>query len=512
LDPRGNDQPRERVPHARLPRGLAIAFALSLCALILPARAVSAAPRDAAAALAAVKNTFARGDLAAALEGLRQLRADFPDEPVVVDSYSLGVSWALLAGDEYRARFFFQKLVDTAPASPLTFSAGLALARHYHDARAWSGELEYYAKAISGFRMGVSGQGRELDLALLRAAELALYHAADPAGARAWFQRIDPASLPASDSSLYRAMAIRLLWSVLTADFLGIRDSNISCLRIDGDDLWIGTWNGGVARYSVSSGRHDSFAGPSFSRSIEIADRRVWIGTAEGLAWYGKGTARWSAEPDFGPPTPRKVQVVRATSAGLFVGTLGEGLFRRGDDGWDPVTDGSLPGLFITSLAEDRARGALLIGTMNMGLIVMDEKSGAMSALSESSPGFSAENVTTILPAADGVIWIGTYGDGLYAWRPDEGALAHYTKDGTQLADDWILASAETDRALYFGSFGGGVSVLSKRQGTWRRVGISEGLTAMDIPAIAWRSPYVFFGTLGGGVYVYDEVADGSFP
>jgi tetratricopeptide (TPR) repeat protein len=494
-------------------RACALGFILILgSARFISAQAAGNPAGGAARALAAAQDTFSRGDAQQALEKLRKLRSDFPDSPAVIDSYGLSVSWSLKSGDEYRARFYCQKLIDLAPSSSVTFTAGTVLAQHYYDGRVWSAALEYYDKAIAGFRVGVTGEKSDLDLALLRAAELALYHAGDPDGARAYFQRIDPSSFAVNANSLYRAMSIRLLWSVLSADFLGIHDSNISCLRIDGDDLWVGTWNGGVARYSVSSGGRDAYVGPSFSRSIEIADRRVWIGTAEGLAWYGKGTARWGSESEFGAPTPSKVQVVRATSSGLFAGTLGDGLFRHGDAGWDPVSDGSLPGKFITSLAEDAAHGRLLIGTMNFGLIIMNMKTGAMNALSESSPAFTAENVTTILPARDGMIWIGTYGDGLYAWRGDSGDLRHYTKADSRLADDWILASAETDRALYFGSFGGGVSVLSKKQGTWRNVGISDGLTALDIPAIAWRAPYVFFGTLGGGVYVYDEAADVSHP
>jgi hypothetical protein len=32
------------------------------------------------------------------------------------------------------------------------------------------------------------------------------------------------------------------------------------------------------------------------------------------------------------------------------------------------------------------------------------------------------------------------------------------------------------------------------------------------VPAIAWRPPSVFFGTLGGGVSVYNEAADGANP
>jgi len=83
---------------------------------------------------------------------------------------------------------------------------------------------------------------------------------------------------------------------------------------------------------------------------------------------------------------------------------------------------------------------------------------------------------------------------------------------GTLVGDDWILSSCETDRALYFGTFGGGVSVLSKADGSWRRIGIREGLGSLDVAAIAWKAPRVFFGTLGRGVSVYDEDEDGALP
>ena len=136
-----------------------------------------------------------------------------------------------------------------------------------------------------------------------------------------------------------------------------------------------------------------------------------------------------------------------------------------------------------------------------------------MSTLAETVPEFTSENITTILPARDGTIWVGTYGEGLAAWKPEAREVHQYTREsGPQVADNWILSSCETDRALYFGSFGGGVSILSKADGSWRRVGIRDGLASMDVPAIAWKAPRVFFGTLGGGVSVYDEDEDGTLP
>ena len=170
------------------------------------------------------------------------------------------------------------------------------------------------------------------------------------------------------------------------------------------------------------------------------------------------------------------------------------------------------PGRFITCLAPDPSGRRLYIGTMNLGLVIMDLQTGQMSALSEISDSFAADNITTVLPDAEGRVWIGTYGEGLFLWKPDGSGLIHYSRATGQIGDDWVLAGCETDRALYFGSFGGGVSVYSKGSGLWRRLGISDGLASIDVPAIAWRAPFVFFGTLGAGASMYEEGADAAQP
>ena len=233
---------------------------------------------------------------------------------------------------------------------------------------------------------------------------------------------------------------------------------------------------------------------------------------AEGLAWYGKGTGRWGAERDFQAPDARNVQVVREAAGALYAGTLGDGLFRLGHPGWEQVADGDLPGRFITCLALDGSGLKLLIGTMNLGLVILDLATGSMQTLSEIMPDFASDNITSVLPDSTGRVWIGTYGDGLSLWVPGRGSLRRYSKASGEIADDWVLAACETDRGVYFGSFGGGVSAFMKDSGGWKRFGISDGLASADVAAIAWRSPYLFFGTLGGGVSVYNEAADVEQP
>ena len=459
--------------------------------------------------LDSAKRAFSRGETQAALGILRQIRAGALDAPVLIESLALSVQYSLAAADPYKASYFLQMLEQAGPWSAAAFRAGLAVGGYYYNRRSWRAALDYYGNAVKGFKDGVSGPRRDFDVALLRCAELSLYFEESSDIARAFFRRIVQSNLSDSETRLYREMRVRLLWSVISPAQLGLNDANVSSLRVDGDDVWVGTWNGGVARYSVSAARSDPFPLPAFSRSIEIADRRVWVGTTEGLSWYGKSSGRWGAEGDFQSPAPRKVQAVRQVAGSLYAGTLGDGLFRQGDGGWEQVSDGDLPGKFITCIAEDPAGRLLFLGTMNHGLVIYDPRAGAMSTLSEAFPSFTSDNIAAILPDSAGHVWIGTYGDGLSVWSPDKGTLHRFSKATGEIADDWVLAACETDRALYFGSFGGGVSAYVKETDAWVRLGIRDGLASLDIAAIAWRPPYVFFGTIGAGVSMYDEEADG---
>lgn len=522
MDPRGYRRPAPGARTAPCPRGGRRLALIAAAILFLAAAGLQNAagqgsgtgrPDSAQGLLNTARVQLSSGDAAGSLETLRRLRSAFPDSSLLPDADALNVQASLSLSDIYKARYFAQRLADTAPASRAAFSSASAVARWYYDGRQWLAALEFYTRAVDLFKEGKSGTRLDRDLVLLHAAELSAYRLGDDRRARSYLKRISGSSFPPAEATLYRQMRVRLLWSLISAKDLGLQDSNVSALKVDGDDLWVGTYNGGVSRWSVSAAASDPFPQPPYSRSIEAADRRVWIGTAEGLSWYGKGTARWGADGDPGADHPWNVQVVRAAPSGLYIGTLGDGLLRQGSDGWTPVQDGSLPGRFITCIAEDTARGRLLVGTMNIGLVILDLRTGQMSTLAESVPSFTTENITTILVARDGRIWIGTYGEGLDVWSPESGQVRQYTKErGPEIGDDWILSSCETDRALYFGSFGGGVSVLTKSGGSWRRMGIRDGLAGLDVPAIAWRAPRVYFGTLGGGVSVYDEDEDGALP
>ncbi len=452
---------------------------------------------------------FRQGGTGEALSILRELRSRYPGSPEAADSLALSIEISLARDDVLRARYFLSALMAFEPDSKTVSPFALKIADSCYKSDSYSTALEYYRIAVE---TSAKGTGlTDIDRALLRTAELTLYTGRDATAARYYFMRVRGERLGAQDAILYKALSHRLRWETLSAESLGLSDENVSFIHADGDDVWVGTWNGGLSRYSVASGDRLPFSTPATTvRSIEILARRVWVGTSEGLFWFSKVSSRWGPPENLGLAEPPNVQALAEAGGELYAGTLGDGLFRLRSGTWMRVEDGGLPGPFITCLAPDRTGTKLLVGTMTLGLIILDLQSGAMRRLSEEHPEIAASNITSVLHDSLGRIWIGTYGEGLFLWTGGKDTIRSFTRSSGEIGDDWILSACETPAGIYFGSFGGGVSVLSKGAGTWRRLGISDGLASLDITAIAYRAPYVFFGTLGAGVARFTEGQDGG--
>ncbi len=484
------------------PRGRAGRTAVFLI-LAVAASAAFAERRSAAALLEQAAALSRIGSAAEALGVCRSIRNEFPRSAEAPRALSLSISICLSEGDDLRSRYFLSLLIGSFPSSAEIFPSALSLGDFLYAKNDSRTALEYYRTAVARSGNGTV-EGAAMAHALLRTAELTLYGEGDRESARSFFRRIRPGSMAAADAPAFRTLSRRLNWDFFSGSSLGLGDENVAAVRTDGDDIWIGTWNGGVARYSIASGEIVSYPlTASLSRCIEVTDRRVWVGTAEGLSWFSKPLSRWYAVEEFRSPEALKVQALAACGDDLYAGTLGNGLFRLRSGSWERVEIGGLPGGFVTSLYAEPGGKRLFIGTMTMGLLIYDISAGRMTSFWDEHPEYDGANVTAILKDSLGRTWIGTYGDGLYMLPSGGGKAVHYTRAGGDIADDWVLCACETEGALYFGSFGGGVSVLDKKRGEWGRIGIGDGLPSLDIVSIAAAGPYLFFGTLGAGVCRY---------
>jgi ligand-binding sensor domain-containing protein len=197
---------------------------------------------------------------------------------------------------------------------------------------------------------------------------------------------------------------------------------------LDGN-LWIGTW-AGVNFFNVKTGKFKTYVKELINEWVYglgvDAQGRVWFGTEGGVSMYdGKRWKSWTHKDGLGADNPEGLPA----SANTGLGT--------------------------------RSRHDLTT---------------QVEGLSSYNPNY----VFSILVAADGGIWAGSWGGGVSRWDGRKWA-SFSSKDG--LAGNIVYAIAQgKDGALWFGTDKG----VSRYDGkTWKTLGVQEGLLDKHVYALA---------------------------
>lgn len=282
----------------------------------------------------------------------------------------------------------------------------------------------------------------------------------------------------------------RIRWEYISR-YEGLPDESISDLEFDGDDLWIGMWTGGVARYTRSANtlkifraRKKGLISPHV-RDIQVYGNRVYVGTYSGLCHYDKKRGTWHRETGaLGRLTVKKVRVVEGT---LYAATLGQGVFvYRPDTGqWENFFSQAKNVVDVVGTS----RG-LYIATLDKGLYFYDGKT-ARNVLAD----VTAKTVGQL----EDRVWVGTHGDGIYVLDRENRVRDHLTeKDGL---DSRYIETLETvSNRMVIGTLGGGAAVFQPETRSFRRLNIMGGLPSNDVVRIAFERNKVWFGTLSGGI------------
>ena len=475
--------------------------------------------------IAAARASLGAGDRDAAAATLRRLRLHYPDSPLVADALLLSAAIAAAGDNPHQERFLLSEaqaavrrlaargLLSNAAANDYHLQAARRLAVLLEAERDYAGALQHYEAAIGllAARQGAARRQQQLARLRLAAARLAYHYGVGFAGdAERLFDQVDVDQLTADAMPGYRELARGLMWSYLTPRQLGTGDANISAIATDGDDVWVGSWIGGLTRYTRSTGRRQVFReGPAALISRRVRDIRpiggyVWVGTDQGMSVYARSSSRWRREPALGgTDEPAPVAAIVSAGATVYAGTLGQGLWRRDATGWSSVGDDTLPGLFINAL---RVVGdTLWIGTIDLGLVSLDLRSGTLRSFDEINEELGPQNVTAIVAEDDATLWIGTFGAGLYRWESGPNRITQFDVAGGLLPDDWILAGAVGDTGLYFGTFGGGAVHYAPHREAWTTISLAQGLPSLNVAVVTAARGHIYFGTLGGGVAILSE-------
>ena len=179
---------------------------------------------------------------------------------------------------------------------------------------------------------------------------------------------------------------------------------DICCLKVQGEDLLVGTAEGSVREHagSFTSDPAHPLAGDALQR--EPAPNAGWSWSADGVSHVGAGGKErgWRV----GNNLHGRVQVVLVDRAGLAWVGMKNGLVVLNPDDGSVTSVPALEGNPVLSLFED-AEGNHWIGTETTGLHVL------RSAKFRAVPGLADLPVTSVVEATDGAVWVGTRDDGL---------------------------------------------------------------------------------------------------
>lgn len=209
-------------------------------------------------------------------------------------------------------------------------------------------------------------------------------------------------------------------WTIAKAPPM-IPGNDVSALAADGDTLWVGTFDHGLAK--LDNGRWTTVASKKLDHRINAIlveprakkSSRIWVATANGIS------------------------IIDQTAGGTVISeiTKAEGLPARG----------------VLSLARMRD-GRVLAGTMHGAAILAD---GARPIALGLKQNLEVKNVWAVAEDSQGYLWIGAT-TGVYRGKPDDSGWTRFSVATKHLRDDWVMALAVRGDEVYVGTYKGGLT------------------------------------------------------
>ncbi len=297
-------------------------------------------------------------------------------------------------------------------------------------------------------------------------------------------------------------------------------------------DIWIGTFERGLRRLNPETGRvtvyrHDendpaTISGDDVRSIFEDAEKRLWVGTANGLSLFNRIEGRfqrYQRETDnLHSLSDDSIMSLYQDDGGLlWIGTRFGGVNRWNPRSWSfgHYHEKWLDGAYVTSFADDET-GRIWVGSMGQGLTRVDLGSGERASIADVAGNPQALDDTRIMSLLYdrfGQLWIGTMTGGLSRLSAN-GVIETFRfdpNDSSTIGADGIMALHEDSvGGIWIGTFGGGVSYFDQEtQAVRRSFGSSEAdgaLATYRATALAEdANGYIWVATDGNGLVLLDR-------
>jgi len=286
----------------------------------------------------------------------------------------------------------------------------------------------------------------------------------------------------------------------------GLTSKAIKSIYIDKEGIyWLGTYRGGINKYDKNLNLFDVKLSEAFPEGgsgrpvvscfAERRDGKVWVGTdGEGLYCFDRVADRLERVPlrGVGTEAPAVLALTATREGRLYIGTLGDGLLETDADGrkarrirLGPAA-GNLNGDEVYCILEDR-QGLIWVGTNGQGVTVLsNDRVVARYTPAPIAPTDVLLPVNGYIRAleedGEGNIWIGTHGGGLAVLHRGDRRATFYNQDNSRLPIDKIHALlCDSKGRMWVGTYGGGLSVFDKASGQFTSYTEKDGLANTTI-------------------------------
>ena len=276
----------------------------------------------------------------------------------------------------------------------------------------------------------------------------------------------------------------------------------VSCLAVAGDDLFAGTFGGGVfrSRDNGTTWGQTSLTNTNVYALAAVPDGKgsinVLAGTHDGLFCSTDDGNSWNKTVLTNAYVYSFAALPRdGGGSAVFAGTHGNGVLLSSDGGtsWLPA---GLANAWIRCLL---ACGAVLFaGTSSDGILRSTDSGNSWVAVGASLPAGTSVNALVQCPDGSGRanIFAGTYGSGV-VMSSDSGMTWYATNRG--LADTCVYSLAAYGTNIFAGTECHGVSLLIGSETPW--LPVNKGLADTSVYVLAANATYLFAGTFWAGVW-----------
>ncbi|MBL8033674.1 MAG: tetratricopeptide repeat protein [Leptospiraceae bacterium] len=277
----------------------------------------------------------------------------------------------------------------------------------------------------------------------------------------------------------------------------GLSDNSIADIRVDGDDIYVATWGGGLVRYLRSQDKLEKIRLPSPQlRGLYVDFDEIYVTSFDGVYRISKKSGKVSALSDDSGELKLGQKTIK-DDRHIYFSTLNRGLIQYDTIKKKVVTLGKDSWVKSNQVyAIDADVEYIAVGTLDQGALLHNKKTKETVQITAGEGALRSENVKAVL--LDGrYVYIGAHNDGVYVYDIAQKKL---TRLNAELP--FPSAFARREHEIFIGTSGQGIRVLNRNDMSIERLSAVEGLSSNEVQILRVEGDFLWIGYLENGIDV----------